>query len=100
MPAHERIAAILGISLAVWMASLDTAIVNTALPAISTQLGSTPADVIARSASQKRRMLKRRAPWCAHLGTAQPRSGSHGRATRWSMGIWVSWALAGILRYS
>lgn len=43
---ENRVLAMLCLSLAVFIASLDTAITNTALPTISAQLGSSAADVI------------------------------------------------------
>jgi DHA2 family multidrug resistance protein-like MFS transporter len=43
MPANERWAAVLGLLLGVCMASLDTAIANTALPAIARDLGTSEA---------------------------------------------------------
>jgi DHA2 family multidrug resistance protein-like MFS transporter len=46
LPPHERIWAIVALSLGVGMSSLDTAIANTALPAMAAQLHATPADSV------------------------------------------------------
>jgi DHA2 family multidrug resistance protein-like MFS transporter len=46
LPPERRIWAVLAISLAVGMASLDTAIANIALPSIATDLKVSPADVV------------------------------------------------------
>ncbi|MBN3786930.1 MFS transporter [Burkholderia sp. Ac-20353] len=46
LPTRQRVAALLAISLAVAMASLDTAITNTALPTIATSIDSDPSSVI------------------------------------------------------
>src|SRR5271168_3260339 len=46
LPPESRIWAVVAISLAVGMASLDTAIANVALPAISTDLHVSPAEVV------------------------------------------------------
>ena len=43
LPPHERAWAMLSVSIGVGMASLDTAIANTALPAMADQLHATPA---------------------------------------------------------
>jgi DHA2 family multidrug resistance protein-like MFS transporter len=46
LPPDERIWAIVALSLGVGMSSLDTAIANTALPAMAAQLHATPADSV------------------------------------------------------
>jgi len=46
LPPNERIWAIVTLSLGVGMSSLDTAIANTALPAMAAQLHATPADSV------------------------------------------------------
>ena len=46
LPPNERIWAIVALSLGVGMSSLDTAIANTALPAMAAQLHATPADSV------------------------------------------------------
>ena len=46
LPEHERRWAIVSVAIGVGMASLDTAIANTALPAMAMQLNSTPADSV------------------------------------------------------
>ncbi len=46
LPEHERRWAIVSVAIGVGMASLDTAIANTALPAMAMQLNATPADSV------------------------------------------------------
>ncbi len=46
LPIAERRWAIVSVAIGVAMASLDTAIANTALPAMASQLGTTPADSV------------------------------------------------------
>ncbi len=46
LPSHNRIRAVIAISLAVGMATLDTAIVNTALPTLASGIGTDSASVI------------------------------------------------------
>lgn len=46
LPSHNRIPAVIAISLAVGMATLDTAIVNTALPTLASGIGTDSASVI------------------------------------------------------